>query len=49
MEYLERFNELIGKDNTDHLYDFLRVRSIQRDLVLAFAALGMVLSVLSYL
>ena len=43
MEYLERFNELIGKDNLDQLYDFLRVRSIQRDLVLAFAALGMVL------
>jgi len=53
MEYLERFNELIGKDNMDQFYDFLRVRSIQRDLALAFATLGTVLKVsrqsLSYL
>ena len=45
MEYLERLNELIGKDNMDQFYDFLRVRSIQRDLAIAFATLGTVLKV----
>ena len=45
MEHLERLNELIGKDNIDQLHDFLRKRSIQRDLALAIATLGTVLKV----
>ena len=40
MENLERLSELIGIDNMDQFYAFFRVQSIQRDLVLAFAALG---------
>ena len=46
MEYLERLtnlNDLISKDNMETLYAFLRERSIQRDLALAFATLGPVL------
>lgn len=48
MEYLERLtnlNDLISKDNMEALYAFLRERSIQRDLALAFATLGPVLRV----
>ena len=43
MENLERLSDLIGVDNMDQFYAFFRVQSIQRDLVLAFAALGLVL------
>ena len=43
MENLERLSDLIGKENLDQFYEFFRVQSIQRDLVLAFAALGQAL------
>ena len=43
MENLEKLYELIGIDNMDQFHDFFRVKSIQRDLALAFAALGHVL------
>merc|ERR1712131_375603 len=36
---ISKLYELIGIDNMDQFHDFFRVKSIQRDLALAFAAL----------
>ena len=45
VSFRENLSVLLGEENFEQFQDFLRVRSVGRDLVLALATLGLVFSV----